>query len=192
MFWPYILPVQITFVAFSCLFGAAIFFAPSFSKKRRNVTGWGLLICVVGFVPSCMVVNSLLDNHRFGIFSYPHYASVKDDRVYRYLPIEAKDITIEKYPQGFRARFYIGKNALNHWFDGHWENRGKYSVFKRQVIDDENKVDNEHFVREYGDLGWSGPKDMIVYEGPRGSNGAGFTLWFSESKEMAFQRGGYW
>jgi len=147
---------------------------------------------VVGFVPSCMVVNSVLNHHRFGIFSYPDYASVKDHRVYRYLPTEAKDIAIEKYPQGFRARFRISKTSLNHWFDGHWDRKSKYSAVERQVIDDENGVDNEHFVGEYGDLGWSGPKDMIVYEGPRASNGAGFTLWFSESKGMAFQRGGYW
>jgi hypothetical protein len=138
------------------------------------------------------VINLVFDHYRFGVFSYPGYSSVKDGRIYMYLPIDAKDITIDKKAQGFRAKFQISKKELDQWFDDHWKKEGNDSIFNKKAIDIEAKVNNKLFMKEYGNLKWTAPDDLVVYEGPRRPNGSGFTLWFSESKEMAFQRSNYW
>lgn len=53
-------------------------------------------------------------------------------------------------------------------------------------------VDAESHELYYGDLGWTYPDDATEVFGPTADNGAGFSVWFSPSKGVAYQRGGYW
>ena len=93
MLWPIVLPLKITFwilVAAVLTLTAA---APSLKWNRGKTFRIAMLLAFAGFVPSCVGIMSILDSHRFGTFEYASFSDVKDFRIERYLPTQAKDIT---------------------------------------------------------------------------------------------------
>lgn len=150
MLWPIVLPFAIT----ACVLLTLVFVAPVV-KWRRVPTSIGMtLLSLIAFVPSCTGIMRILDADRFGVIEYASFDNVDDFRVERYLPPPATNITVDKYAQGFRARFTISQSQLDAYLDDVW--------------------------RKYGD------------RGPTAGNGAGFTIWFSPSEGVAYQRGSYW
>lgn len=192
MFWTITLPSQITFAAFFCVVVVAIILAPSLQKKRTHIAKLVSLISVIVFIPSCMLVNLIVDKYRFGLFTYPDYASVNDDNVYVYLPTNAYDITIEKYPYGFITKFHISKKALNIWFADYWTRKGNDSINKMSIINIETNTDKKYLFDVYKNIGWHAPAEMVIYEGPLRKNGSGFTLLYSETNNIAFMSSYYW
>ncbi|TWU22966.1 hypothetical protein Pla52o_24990 [Novipirellula galeiformis] len=134
----------------------------------------------------------VLDTKRFGVFDYETFDEVDDFRVERYLPPDATNITVDKYAQGFRARFKISQTNLDAYLDQVWRSYGDQSVVERGEMSAMRVVDEESHDLYYGDLGWAHLGDATEVYGPMARNGAGFTVWFSPSKGIAYQRGSYW
>ena len=53
-------------------------------------------------------------------------------------------------------------------------------------------TDAEYFKSRFGETGWECPPDCIELAGPWAPNGAGFTIWYSQSQGMAYLHAGYW
>jgi hypothetical protein len=192
MLWPIVLPAEVTFVVLAVLVAAATVLAPRFRATRGGTLALSTLTALLVFLPSCTVVMNLLDRHRFGVFSYADFAAVDDFRVERFLPEAATEITVEKYPQGYRAKFHIGQQSLDEWFEQVWKKYGSLSSTARVPVDPGRKVETKYVESRFDKLNWPIPADLVEYEGPRAANGAGFTLWYSVSEGVAFQHAGYW
>ncbi len=188
MFWSAILPFQITAVLWAIIIVAITYYAPKLGRKRVSTARLSITLAFLMFIPSCMVIETVVAPLRFGVFHYDSFEQVNDWRVERYLPEPATDITLEKpaHTNGFRAKFSIGKVALENWLDATWDQASGYAIDSREEA---QKVASSP---DFDDLGWPPLADAVRYEGPRKSNYAGFTIWFSESDEIAYEDAGYW
>jgi hypothetical protein len=192
MLWPIVLPFQITSCVLLTLIVIATLAAP-LAKWKRLPTFFGvLLLSLVAFIPSCAGIMNIVDAKRFGVFNYRTFQEVNDFRVERYLPPAARDITVDKYAQGFRARFTIKQSELDAYLDEVWSLHGERSVVKRGEMSAMKLVDKESHELRFGDLGWAYLDDATEIYGPTAGNGAGFSVWYSPSQGIAYQRGGYW
>ena len=191
MLWPFVLPAQITFWCIITLMVISLIAASVFKWSRRRTLLAGLMFAMVAFIPSCKVIMDLLDSRRFGVFEYASFGDVKDFRVERYLPTAAKGITIEKYPQGFRARFKITETELLAYLDSAWAKYGAEAIDKRQTKA-AAVADLECHQFNFGESGWPFLKDAVEYRSPTARNGAGFFIWYSPSAGIAYERAGYW
>ncbi|WP_148080025.1 hypothetical protein [Roseimaritima ulvae] len=188
MLWPIVLPSKIT----ACVL-LALVFVVTVVKWRRVPTFIGItLLSLIAFVPSCTGIMRILDADRFGVFEYASFDNVDDFRVERYLPPAATNITVDKYAQGFRARFTISQSQLDAYLDDVWRKYGDRSVVSRGEMLAMETVDEQSHQLYFGDLGWPYLDDANEVHGPTAGNGAGFTIWFSPSEGVAYQRGSYW
>lgn len=192
MLWPIILPMKITFYTMLTLIILLTLAAPLARMRRVPVFLGGLLVALVAFVPSCAVLMKTMDARRFGTFDYKTFEEVQDIRVERYLPPVARDIALNKYAAGFKAKFTVSRAEIDAYMDDVWSRYGDRSVSKRSSISTIELMNPEFHAMHFGQLGWAFQNDMVQFEGPRASNGAGFTLWFSPSKNVAYQMAGYW
>lgn len=85
--------------------------------KRLHVFLTVGVLCLICFLPLCGAIMRSMDAKRFGVFDYESFADVQDFRVERYLPPAATHITVDKYAQGFRARFTISRSDLDSFLD---------------------------------------------------------------------------
>ena len=111
MLWPLVLPFKITFWVLAGLVATATVFAPVAKCRRSRTLLVSLLAAALLFVPSCSAVMAVIDANRFGLFQVASFDEMDDFRVRRYLPPEARDITIEKQAAGYRARFKISNSS---------------------------------------------------------------------------------
>jgi hypothetical protein len=192
MLWPIVLPFKITFWCLAVLVGIATATAPVLKWKRGKTFLIISLIACVAFIPSCVGIMAVIDTQRFGVFEYDAFGDVNDFRVERYLPPAATAITIDKYPQGFRARYSVTETDLIAYLDDIWAQYGDMSVVKRGEMYAMETVDPEHHDLQYGDLGWPPLENATEYHSPTAANGAGFSVWFSPREGIAYQRAGYW
>lgn len=192
MLWPIVLPLQITACVLLTLVVLATLAAP-FVKWKRLPTFIGLsVLSLLAFIPTCNGITSIVDARRFGVFDYQTFNEVDDFRVERYLPPAARDITVDKRAQGFRARFTISQTELDTYMNEVWSLYGSRSVVKRGEMSAMALVDKESHERNFGDLGWSYLDDATEFYGPTAENGAGFSIWYSPTRRIAYQRAGYW
>ena len=190
MLWPIVLPFKITFWVLASLLAAAVLAAPLLNRQRSRVFLWGFPMALMAFVPSCSIVMSVLDRSRFGVFDYNTFAEVQDIRVETYLPPTARDITLEKAAQGFRARYQVEPDSLEDWFDQMWSKYGEQSVSEQQTPTF-GTMSQEQFELEFSGLGWPRPDEVTTFEGPVAGDGAGFTIWYDAETGMAYERGYY-
>ncbi len=196
MLWPLILPMKITFWTFAAIVVLVTAIAPALKWKRKSTLGLTLLAAGVLFIPSSSGLMALLDTQRFGVFEYETYAEVQDFRVERYLPPAATSITVAKTMQGFRAQYSISETDLQAYLDDSWERFRNYYPhsapdLRIHAISD-RIVNAGSFDSQYGDLNWPPLKGAVEYHGPSAANGAGFTVWYSPSQQVAYERAGYW
>ena len=192
MLWPVLLPLKITFWLFAAVVTLVTIAAPVMKWKRTNTCLVSVAIAVLAFVPSCTAIMAVIDAQRFGVFEIATFDAVDDFRVERCLPPASREIIIDKYAMGFRARFSISQRDLDKWFDDYWRRYGEYSVSDRDESATVTRVERKYLQTVFDGLGWELPARTTVYEGPATGNGAGFTLWYNPDTETAFQRGGYW
>ncbi|MBX7258258.1 MAG: hypothetical protein K1Y02_17985 [Candidatus Hydrogenedentes bacterium] len=190
MLWPLVLPAKITFWLLLVVLIVSTIAVQRYYKKGMRALTIGTGICILLFIPCCIGVQTIIDPYRFGVFTYPDFLSVKDFRVERYLPDTATNITIDKYPEGFCAKFSISKQNLDEFFERQWSERGKEAKNPRESPKPNDEL--EFVNRQIASLGWKAPDGSIGYRGPRASNGAGFTLMYNEPEGIAYELAGYW
>ena len=192
MFWPVVLPLQITLGILVGVLVLALAFATKRKWKVGKTLGITLIVSSVAFIPTCTGIMKILDPYRFGVFEYETATDVSDKRVRHWLPVSAKAITVDQQHNGFRANFTISQKELDEHLDQQWARNGKESVSARDENHSGQPVDVKMLEREFGGLKWQFFDDVIEYQGPVAGNGAGYSIWFSPSQAVAYQSGGYW
>jgi hypothetical protein len=192
MLWPLVLPIEIAFWLIAGIVIATTLLASPLKWNRRKTFLVAASLGIVAFVPSCAAIMSVLDKHRFGVFQCSTFGEVDDFRVERYLPPTARDITLDKYAAGFRARYRIREDELQAYLDDLWARYGDRSTTTRRELQNDPIADPETFNLHFGDLGWPPLAKAKEYQGPVAGNGAGFSIWYSKSEGIAYERAGYW
>ncbi len=192
MLWPLILPFKIAFWLLAGLVAIVTILAPSLKWKRGKTFAIALLLAIVAFIPSCTGIMAIVDSQRFGLFQYDSFAQVNDERIERYLPTQARNITLEKYAAGHRARYSISESDLMAYVDGLWDQYGEYSATERDDLDDGAKVSPESFDLYFGDLGWPVLENAIELNSPREGDGGGATYFLDRSGGTVYHFAGYW
>ena len=193
MFWPVILPFQLTCgVLLVAVVVLTVFASPKTWSRVKTFCVYSA-IGLVAFIPSCTGIMMAVDAVRFGDFEYASYGDITDFRSQRYLPENATDIQMRKHANGYFARYKLPPDDFNSYLDDLWQQYGEYSAVERGGFSDEGKsVDPESFNMTFGDLGWDCPVDAIVYYSPSEGDGGGATYYVDSGSELVFQRTGFW
>ncbi|MDA7893893.1 hypothetical protein N9B38_03175 [bacterium] len=191
MLWHLVLPFKITFWTLGIALGIAVLAAPALQKKRSRIFLWGFPMVLVSFIPSCSLVMHFVDKSRFGVFEYDVTQTISDPRVERYLPTDAREVTVDRFASGYRARYLIESDVLEDWFDAVWEEFGEYSVNGKSPPEFIT-VTNEIFDRKFSGLGWPRPSEVVFYQGPIAENGAGFAIWYDAETGFAYETATHW
>lgn len=191
MLWPVVLPFKITFWLFATVVVLATVFAPALNWNRVKTFWLISLLCFLAFIPSCAGIMAVIDSKRFGVFRHSTYGDVNDFRIERYLPLQAKDITLEKYFSGHRAKYSISESELKAYLDGLWGRYGQYSAISRDELDDGVPVSADAYEHVFADLDWP-LFDGIKFHSPVQSDGGGATYYFDPASGTAYHRARYW
>lgn len=189
MLWPVVLPAKITFWMLVALVLIATLTAKS---KRGKVFAISVVLAVIAFVPSCVGIQAILDTQRFGTFEYADYSQVKDFRVERYLPPQAKDITLNKYPQGYLAKYEMSEPGLKAYLDGLWDKHGRLSAYTRDQLEDGRETSHEAYAHFFKEVDWPPLKSAVVYNSPVEPDGGGATYYVDARQGVVYQHAGYW
>lgn len=190
MFWAILLPVGITFLALILL----IFFLVWKSRGKERILevqiAKYIFISLIVFIPSCMGIQKIIDPFRFGEFKYKSYDDIGSRMVRRYLPAAATDLNVIQSQGGNVAVYTISRSELQAWITEFSEGKDELNFYvpskaTEEVLDHDRDYQFKRF-------GWDLPIDAIKYNAPLAFNGAGFEVWHSASKNMAFQYSGYW
>lgn len=191
MFWPFVLPAQITFGILLALFIAAVIIARKY-RKAGTVAFGGCFISLLAFIPCCMGVQALVDPYRFGVFEYPSHDLIGDARVKRNMPEAATAIIVDQGISYFRAKYTVDQKAVEAWFDRQWTLHGGTSRTQRVPNATLSEFDRTNLNEDFAALSVTIPGNAVVYEGPRQSNGRGFTLYYDTANSTVYQFMGYW
>jgi hypothetical protein len=185
LFFPFVITLSVAGIALL----ASGAFAPAFGKTRWQGIRLILPLIVIAFIPSCFGVMKVVHHFQYGRFNFANWNEVRDYSIRDWLPKSAIDIEVDSYPQGFRARYIVSKRDLDQWFDDYWNKYGEYSAIERVPVE---QGDPDWLDIDFKELDWPKLPDVLLYEGPTADNGAGFTIWFSESQEIVYEQAGYW
>jgi hypothetical protein len=147
-------------------------------------------ICwVMFFIPTCGAVNMLVDEFRYGNFHYDTAREIHD--FYIQVPDSATDISVYKSVSGHCLKAKCDKATIISWLHELKKGGRRFSngIVEEIVATDYHVYGlKDHFPQEVGALG----KEIIKIEGPRASNGAGFTVYCDEKSGWCFILAGYW
>jgi len=134
MFWPVILPFQVTCWVLLLFVVLSTVLAPIVKWKRVSMFAVSVLLGCVGFIPSCVAVEVVIDSQRFGDFYYKSGSEVNDFRVERYLPPAARNIHLYQGGGGFCAKYTISKADFLSYFDRLWDASGRLGDMPRERL----------------------------------------------------------
>ena len=194
MFWPLILPFQITLVLMIPLFIIVLLIGSRWKMPTLTRVYAAICLPLALFIPSCAAVSYVVDYYRFGLFHYDSFDAINDFRIERYMPPAATDITVFKHygGNGYRARFTINPKDFEDWHNDFWVAYGKFSNFQRDNDDGLVASDTNGFQYLFGEFKCSMPSDSVQYHSPIAANGSHYTVHFSPSQQIAFLTGCYW
>jgi hypothetical protein len=192
MLWPLVLPFQITISLLMALVAFFTVFAPIVKWKRGKMFGISLAFGCLAFIPSCVGIMVIIDSQRFGTFQYNSASEVNDFRVARYLPAKSRNISLKKYPNGYRAKYSISKADLLSYLDALWDKYGEQSVTPRDQLHDGEPVSVDSIDHVFADLKWPALKNPIEFHSPHEDDGGGATYYFDATTDTVYQRAGYW
>lgn len=188
MFWPVVLPFQLTIVAYLVLAVGALILQLKYGFRPRKVVLSSCLVSVSLFIPSCIGIELVVDLVRFGKFSYDSATQVKDRHVR--IPASATQITLFKWHAGHDARFAISNDDLMEWLQDYHVERDSSKISL-----DFNARDRLDLPMHFRERGWPASEhmeDLKKYNGPRAQNGGGFDVWYSRKYRIAYLYGNYW
>lgn len=193
MFWPVVLPFQITCaVLFTAVILLTLFASPRTWGRDKTFFLFSAL-AFVAFVPACTGIMSLVDSVRFGDFQYSSYSDIPDWRSQRYLPELAIAIQMRKHANGYFARYKMPNAEFKAYLEDQWKKYGQHSAVERNGFMDEGKpVDAESFNMTFAELGWNCPPGAIVYYSPSEADGGGATYYVDAAAGLVYQRTGFW
>jgi hypothetical protein len=197
MFWFIDLPILVTSLTLAAAVIAATVTAPRFRWRRGRVFGWGMLLAMVAFVPSCTVVMTAANAVRFGVSRYENYDAIWEPKFKQWLPEEATDIVMNRRINGYEARFRIDRAALDRWFDRCGTNaKGTTNTQTEPAVARFfGAEDAEELERGFGaDGNWQPSADAkwINFVGPQWSKAAGTWIHFDEKSGIAYQSSVFW
>ncbi|QDV67047.1 hypothetical protein Poly24_07380 [Rosistilla carotiformis] len=192
MLWPIVLPFKITFWSLAGLVSLLTLLSPVLKWKRGKTFLIASLLACLAFIPSCAGIMAVLDAQRFGVFSYGTYSEVQDFRIERYLPTSAREITLDKFAMGHRAKYAITKTELTSYLDTLWLKAGRYSAISREELDDGSSVPFDQIAHDFDGLNWPKLSTAIRFYSPIQGDGGGATYYFDPSANIAYHRAGYW
>lgn len=191
MFWPLVLPFQITCVALGVVVLLVTGWAPKLKWKRGKAFAISALLAVVAFVPSCTSVWYVLDEVRFGYFEYATFDGINDFRAERYMPPMATDIQMykHKHGNGTFARYAISEMDFRTYFDDLWKKYGELSVAERAEVRSAYEYELEPVCAA---LGCEPPLDARCYRSPTEPDGGGANYYVDSESGFVLQDTGYW
>jgi len=192
MFWPLVLPLQITISLLLALVALSTALAPIMKWKRGKVFRMSLAFACLALIPSCMGLMALIDSRRFGTFQYASGSEVNDPRVERFLPAKAKNISLKTLPGGHFAKYVISKADLMAYLDELWDKDGPHSAIARDQLQDGEPVAADSIDHAFADLKWPPLKQPIVFHSPVESDWGGATYYFDATTDTVYHRAGYW
>ncbi len=178
MFWSLILPFLITLAMTAVVIIAANVYANR--QQWRPIRSFLLigLLAMIGFVPSCIVVDGVIAPLRFRNFHYTASEEILDQRIRQYFPDNATEITVHKRRNGFNARYKIEQSDLDAWY-------GDLLARTKDVAAYPGKPPTTSR-RAGSDAEW------VKYEGPRQSDYGGFDIWYLPDEKRAVQEAADW
>ncbi|HBE70912.1 MAG TPA: hypothetical protein DDW52_22430 [Planctomycetaceae bacterium] len=135
----------------------------------------------------------VIDAYRFGDFSYASYDEIPDFRSRRYMPKAAANISMQKFPNGYYARYEIPLKEFDGYLDDLWERYAERSGSQRGDDIDEGEIAGpEEIVATFGELGWECPTSAIIYHSPTEMDGGGATYYVDRDSAIVLQQTGFW
>jgi hypothetical protein len=192
MLWPLVQPFLITCCICAVVVAAGVAIAPYLKRSRKKTFVALTALSFVGFIPSCVGVTTIVDSYRFGTFQYSTFEELRDFRIERYIPKEARTITLNKYASGHRAKYTVSEIELKAHLDHLWAKAGQHSVISREKPNVGALSSADQMQAEFGDLNWPILQNAVELHSPVAGNGAGATYYFSKETSMVYQRAGYW
>jgi hypothetical protein len=192
MLWPIVLPVQLTFWIMLSMIVVSTLLAVALKWKPIRVFLGSIALAFVAFIPSCTGIMSVLDARRFGVFQYATYAEVQDFRIYRYLPVSAHSITLEKTAMGHRAKYSISEPEMRDYMDRLWKECGEGSAIARSDLNEGEIVKRDEIEYQFRELGWTPLTNAIRFHSPVQGDGGGAEYFLDASSGTAYHRAGYW
>jgi len=133
-----------------------------------------------------------VDSFRFGDFHHDTYGDIQDFRSRRYLPEEATNINMRKYPSGYIARYEIAESDLLSFVERMWSEFGEASAIERDQLSNGQLVSKDLFERNFQSADWDLPETAKVYDSPLERDGGGASYYFDQEEMVVFQRTGFW
>ncbi|WP_339745314.1 hypothetical protein [uncultured Rubinisphaera sp.] len=192
MFWPLVLPFQITIGLLSAIVLLSPMIASVMNWKRRKTFLIFTLLSLLAFIPSCALIATITDHFRFGLFEYENYAEVKDPGVHLYLPPGATKISLNKYASGYEAKYKITESDFHAYLDGLWEEYGQLSVIKRKDRSGEGLPVQEEDFERFHSLDWQPLANASLFHSPVQGNGGGARYYYDSKAGMVYQQTAYW
>lgn len=192
MLWPLILPLQITCCILAAVIAAGTVVAPSMKRSRRKTLVVLTIVSCVLFIPSCAGVTAIVDAYRFGKFQYSSFGDLQDFRVERYIPKEARNITVNKYAMGHKAKYSISELELKSHLDQLWGAHGKYSAIPREKLNNGAVASADKLKAEFAGLNWPLLENAVELHSPVEGDGGGATFYFNRESSVVYHRAEYW
>jgi hypothetical protein len=150
------------------------------------------LVAFLAIVPACNVNSYIIDQFRFGTFTYASYEDILYLHRKEYLPDKAKNILLISDGGGFKAQYEISREDLDAYIEKFLKNDKEgfrqLKNFEEVYLD----IERDYFEKKFKAFGWKAPGDLVPIEPVIKGNGAGFSIWHSESEGMAYEVAGYW
>jgi hypothetical protein len=192
MLWPIVLPFQITSGILAALVAVGTVINPIRKWGRPKTFAVLTIVAFVLFIPSCIGVNTIVDAYRFGTFQYASFDELQDFRIERFVPSTARNITVNKYAMGHKAKYTISESELKSYLDQLWDAHGEKSAIARKDLKDQSVVTPETIKTNFAGLDWPALENAVEYHSPVESDGGGATYYFSRELSVVYHRAGYW
>ena len=174
MFFSLLVPCLITIIISLCAIITITICARRYGQPRKMMLRKSIRIASVAFIPVLILINMIVNQFRYGTFSYATWDDIGTFAFtgQRVIPRKATDIMFVRTRWGYDAQFKISEEDLGQWYSS--------------IVLDTNYLDLGS-----GDLstiisGWELPSDIEPYGGYYSESGENLSIWYSESANMAY------